>query len=410
MRLACGNRAVMMGALTVISLAGCPQIVTAGVTLTSPDLPPESDPSSCASVLSHYHGPPSVYSFSPLTVPFGELSLRCFQSVMRTNVGPDEYHTFTATLITTVDIGSGPEPVTFSGPVLTIAFDKADVTTGVFATEIVSMSLSGEVSGVPLTLRESPTFASTGQTAIVETCAGIYEIYSFYDLFSELSVDGGQTWIAVDAGQYLNLEMFPSGGVTLASPDLPPESDPPSCESVLTQYHGPPSVYSSSPLTVPFGELSLRCFQSVVRADLGADEYQSYIATLVTTVDIGSGPELATLTGPMETIAFDKAAVTTGVFQTEIVSMSLSGDVGGITLWLRESPTLASTGQTKIVEVCGGVFDIYSAYGLFSEVSVDGGQTWIPVDAVQDLTLMGSEIFIDGFESGDTSQWSSSVP
>lgn len=178
---------------------------------------------------------------------------------------------------------------------------------------------------------------------------------------------------------------------------------------MLTHYQGPSSIYPG-PVTIDLGSLSLHCFQSVVRNTNGADEIQSFNATLITTVNMGSGPETVTFSGPMQTIAFGKTGSTTGLFPTEIVSMSLSGDISGTPSWLRESPSLSSSGETIIVAVCDGLLDIYGWYELFSELSVDGGDTWVPVDSSQDLTLEQVLLFMDGFESGSTTAWTTPSP
>jgi hypothetical protein len=47
--------------------------------------------------------------------------------------------------------------------------------------------------GLPIMIRESPTRASTGRFA-TEAVAGGYMIDSFFDIFIEVSLDGGQTW------------------------------------------------------------------------------------------------------------------------------------------------------------------------------------------------------------------------
>jgi hypothetical protein len=62
--------------------------------------------------------------------------------------------------------------------------------TDTFDTEMLSMGLIG---GGPFMIRESPTRASLGRTSVVPDGGG-YRIDSFFDIFTELSVDGGQTW------------------------------------------------------------------------------------------------------------------------------------------------------------------------------------------------------------------------
>jgi len=49
--------------------------------------------------------------------------------------------------------------------------------------------------GAVLMLRESPTRASLGKTTIQsQASGGGYRIGSFFDVFTEISLDGGQTW------------------------------------------------------------------------------------------------------------------------------------------------------------------------------------------------------------------------
>jgi hypothetical protein len=65
----------------------------------------------------------------------------------------------------------------------------------VFETEMISFDISGSYLGVsPFLIRESPTIASTGQAVIESLPSGQYRIDSFFDVFTEMSVDGGQTW------------------------------------------------------------------------------------------------------------------------------------------------------------------------------------------------------------------------
>jgi hypothetical protein len=45
-------------------------------------------------------------------------------------------------------------------------------------------------------IRESPTKQSLGRTYVSLDQGGQYRISSFFDIFTELSIDGGQTWVA----------------------------------------------------------------------------------------------------------------------------------------------------------------------------------------------------------------------
>jgi hypothetical protein len=65
-------------------------------------------------------------------------------------------------------------------------------TTGSWDTEMVSMSLSGQIPGGPLIdMRASPSLPSPGEVVVSDLPDGTFQVDSFFDVFIELSVDGG---------------------------------------------------------------------------------------------------------------------------------------------------------------------------------------------------------------------------
>jgi hypothetical protein len=123
--------------------------------------------------------------------------------------GNDELETFDAVLTGGLT-GQGAGPVTLTGPVQVRVTDRNLSTTGLFDTEIVSMSLSGSApDGTLIEIREDPNRASTGETNIDDLGGGLYHIESFFDVFTELSVDGGNSWITADAGVHMYLTPAP---------------------------------------------------------------------------------------------------------------------------------------------------------------------------------------------------------
>ena len=118
--------------------------------------------------------------------------------VQREAIGNDELETFDSTF-TATEIGLGLGPVFLTGPVQVRTTNRNLSTTGLFDTEIVSMSLSGNASVAGLIeVRQDPQRPTLGQTDIVDLGGGLYHIDSFFDVFTELSVDGGATWIPCD--------------------------------------------------------------------------------------------------------------------------------------------------------------------------------------------------------------------
>jgi len=69
------------------------------------------------------------------------------------------------------------------------------VNPALFDTELLQLDISG--GGLPpgLMLRESPTKASTGQMHDETLGGGQFRIDNFFDVFFELSLDGGLTWM-----------------------------------------------------------------------------------------------------------------------------------------------------------------------------------------------------------------------
>lgn len=65
--------------------------------------------------------------------------------------------------------------------------------TEIYDTEMFQMDISGGNLPAGVMIRESPTLASAGGLALTPV-SGVYQIQSFFDVFTEVSVDGGATW------------------------------------------------------------------------------------------------------------------------------------------------------------------------------------------------------------------------
>jgi hypothetical protein len=99
-----------------------------------------------------------------------------------------------------IDLGiAGGPPVTVQ-PVPQLALRLNGLPPGTpypyfFDTEMLQLELTGGGLPAGVRIRESPTISSTGQTNIADLGGGLYQIDSFFDVFTELSIDGGQTWV-----------------------------------------------------------------------------------------------------------------------------------------------------------------------------------------------------------------------
>jgi PEP-CTERM motif len=83
---------------------------------------------------------------------------------------------------------------------------------GTFDTEMLSMNLTGQMQGsgglIPFMIRESPTLQSLGQHSVTPVSDGTL-ISSFFDVFTELSLDGGNTYYPASSSFRLNLVSVP---------------------------------------------------------------------------------------------------------------------------------------------------------------------------------------------------------
>ena len=170
-----------------------------GLDAPSADLPPPGV----------YVSPDLYHEYSAAGIVLDDPSHHRFLNVQREAIGNDELETFDSTF-EAVEIGLGLGPITLTGPVQVRVTDRNLSTAGLFDTEIVSMSLSGSVGPMNIQVREDPNRASTGSTDIQDLGGGLYHIDSFFDVFTELSVDGGANWTASDYGTRMTLTPEPA--------------------------------------------------------------------------------------------------------------------------------------------------------------------------------------------------------
>lgn len=113
--------------------------------------------------------------------------------------GSSSTHSFGSTVTAQISVNGGPaQPI--QGLAATSVLVQSAGSAGptrFFDTEMLQLDL---VAG-PAMIRESPTRASHGRTAITNLGGGTFQIDSFFDVFTELSVDGGQTWHPSTDGQ-----------------------------------------------------------------------------------------------------------------------------------------------------------------------------------------------------------------
>src|SRR5262245_26405619 len=190
--------AVAIAALTIASASVRAQVVTSDPSL--PVLYPNGFYTNLLQFGPSYHGP-------AITIVLQHEQHRAFGPVIRSPSGPNQIENFGSQLLANMSVNGSPiQPVSANGPVTTEVFGKIGNVTGTFNTEMLSMSLNGSSPFGPFMIRESPTLASLGQTTITDIGGGLFRIDSFFDVFTELSIDGGNSWIPSDSSTRVTLE------------------------------------------------------------------------------------------------------------------------------------------------------------------------------------------------------------
>jgi len=88
-----------------------------------------------------------------------------------------------------------PTPFSAPAPCLTkVTLTQVNGDTRTFQTEMLQLNLSGGTLPPGVMIRESPSRPSLGQTTIRTVATGGYVIDSFFDIFVEVSMDGGLSW------------------------------------------------------------------------------------------------------------------------------------------------------------------------------------------------------------------------
>jgi hypothetical protein len=281
-------------------------------------------------------------------------------------------HTFNSSLDCDLTLPGGTAArVLFKGSVTVRLHDVTPPgsTMQIIDTEMIAMDLFGAGT---LRIRESPTLASTGKTTIRAAANGGFRIGSFFDVFPEFSLDGGATWQPSSGSVHMSLERQ-APVVGLATDDLPPPQG---------QYVSPQDYHTLAAQGIVLTDPSHDRFtQSEPPPPVGGSSTHTFGSRVRFLWQQAGGPPTP-LEAPAQCTVLvrhtkDDAAGTRYI-ETEMLALDISGGSLPAGVRLRESPTRPSLGRTTIRTFGGGGFGIDSFFDVFTEVSTDGGATWVP--------------------------------
>jgi len=259
--------------------------------------------------------------------------------------------------------------------------------------EVLQCDISG-LPGAPM-LRESPTKQSMGKTAC-RPAPGGYRVESFFDIFLELSFDGGGTWLpACDPLHMGSVET--SAPVVFADNLIPPPG-------VLASHGG--ALYLRTSAGKAQGGLSVPSpnVWRVPAPAAGETATVSGSCTAELSISNDDGATFNFVRAPLF-LRYEMKTVMTDSAQTLLDTEMLQFECAGGSLptgWkLRESPTLPSKGKTSMRPRPDGGCATSSFFDVFLELSTDGGRSWSPFDLPLHLELGDAPVSGDG----STNQW-----
>jgi hypothetical protein len=262
-----------------------------------------------------------------------------------------------------------------------------DGCTNFYSSEMTQLDISGGSLPAGVMIRQSPTRRSLGQLTVRPAAGGGFLMNSFFDIWPELSLDNGNTWMPATNAAHMALtnnspELFSK--TNLLPAPLVTYSSPPNrvaryctngtcCTNGIIISNIIHRAFSSSQPPPPLGSNALHSFGSQLDFQLsldgGATFSQQHVPANVT-VQVNHSQDLG------------------GVqfFDTQMLQLDVQGGTLPPPVRVRASVAQPSPGKTHIRSVPGG-YMISSWFDINTDLSIDGGVTWTPACCPERMAL-----------------------
>jgi T5SS/PEP-CTERM-associated repeat protein len=237
--------------------------------------------------------------------------------------------------------------------------------------EMLSLNIAGGGLPAGVQIRENPTLQSSGSIAYTWRSEGYYRVNSYLYLAMELTTDGGATWAPAAQSRYVTSRSQP----TVVAPTatyLPPAA-------TLNMDWGTRIAFANG---VVLQDVRIHDYSSSIAFPAsGATSANTFSATLDAMLSTDGGATFNPLStgGNISVSIQDVLDQGSGrQFASEMLAMTLSGGSLPSGFLIRESPIRASLGTATDAALVSGSHRISSFFDVFTELSTDGGQSWLP--------------------------------
>ena len=249
-----------------------------------------------------------------------------------------------------------------------------------YETEMTQLDISGGDLPLGVRFRESQTNVSEGGVSMLAGgggggAGGGAAISSFFDIFTEVSTDGGVTWWPATSGpEHLELERV-APVYTYANNLFP---------SLNGEYLDKGGWFAFYPNGIVISNVHQHAFTAAIAPPLpGYTTSHTFGEQVDLVVSYDGGLTFTHATAPATvgvqiTCRLGDDGITE-YYDTEMTQLDISGGTLPMGVQIRESPIRASLGRTTSSAVGGGAtYQIDSFFDIYTEVSTDGGMSWWP--------------------------------
>jgi hypothetical protein len=236
-----------------------------------------------------------------------------------------------------------------------------------------------------LSIRESPTIASKSKILMSQNSDGRWHVDSFFDIFTELSADGGATWSPASNQTLLYFVQPSDAGFSLPN-YFPTDAR---FRSIRSDY----IVFSNGFLLRNL--LHDRFTQSFPPPAPGGSQTNSFAGIVEFEISMDGGLTWANASGSSNENVFVNSGIDDGsarFFDTEMLSMNIAGGTIPSGLQMRESPTKPSTGRCDILLMDTDDYRFCSFFDIYFEITIDGGMTWATANKPLYIFMRGTPV------------------